>query len=234
MAKQPKELPESEVLAVHARLAAALRSEGFDSFLDWGPIEEGSEQYPVFEEGKPISKKVSVLLSMLNRTRAPRTRALRSRRKAEREAQAIAKGDAKPEKDYQVFDDSLHDKAYLQLKAAALALENAQAAFDEHARNVEEQLRQIRIAEPLERRWARIAAGLGMAVKQLIQESRVVEGKRDVSTFREWDELLSDFAVEMYAAGFTDPQIAAILMNMNDSDAADSINQRRRRRRARQ
>jgi hypothetical protein len=217
MATPSKELPKSEVIALRARIVRELRIAEFDDLLACG---DDDDQYPLVRNWKTLTPKVRLLVSMLMRTRAASSRVGRARIRAEREARSQQVG--------QVFDDALHDKAHQQLRAAALALHNAEKAFDEHAGNVE-QLR-LPIEEPFERGWAQIAARLRMGVERLMEESRVFDGCRDIASAGEWDELLTDFAMELSGRGSTDTEIAALLLNVDDGDAARSVNQRRRRR----
>jgi hypothetical protein len=217
MATPPKELPAPEVLACYERVVKALREEGYGSFLS----HEG-EHIPL-KAAEPGTR-VAALLSILQRARSAWARVLRDRRKAEHKVKGTP--------DRQVFNDAPRDSARDALRTAKAQLEIVQQVLDEYAASVEEELFPAPVAERGERAIARGAGAASTMVGNLLEQLCSLESSNDASTLREWDDLLTDFAIELHAVGVSDLRIAGIVLNRSDKDAADVIYQRRRRRRA--
>jgi len=258
MPTPPKKPPADEIFAVHHRLIEAARAEGFDKFLDWGPVLEGGEQYPL-EAGEPGTR-IGALLGAIRKTRAARARV--------RRAQEVAKSEAHDRKPHQVMDDSLRDEARRAMLAARSALESAEAAyeahagspnrdeslledaridvrrartelgrsaaaFEQHADNVEKEAYPLRIADPPERVAANVMRGMLIGLDQLAQSTGLFETSEDVATAREWEAVLSDIVTELSQVDLRDPQIARILFDKDDPETVAAVKKRRQRRRQR-
>jgi hypothetical protein len=219
MAAKRRELLGSEVLATHARVIVALRAEGYDKFIVWGKVEEGGEQLPT-ERAEPGTR-IGVLLKVLRGTRAARARVLRKRE--------MARVAANGEHVYQVLDDSLRDKAHAEMKAAIASLNRAQTYLEQCAVNVERDAAGRSVHPPRERTKAAAVAGVIALLEHVLHDSCTFEGAVDMSTLAEWDEFLSESAVDMHEVGFTDREISRSLTNLDDLDAVQAMAQRRRR-----
>lgn len=219
MATNRKELPESEVLATHARVIEALRAEGYDSFIVLGKVEDGGEQLPT--ERAESGSKSGALLKVLRGTRAARARVLRKRE--------MARLRANGEHGYQVLDDSLRDKAHKEMNAAVASLNRAERYLEQCAVNVERDAAGRNVHPPRERIKAGAVAGIVVLIEHVLADSSTFEGAFDVSTVAEWDQFLSESAVDMREVGFTDRQISRILTNLDDLEAVEAMARRRRR-----
>lgn len=228
MATKPKGLPKAEVFATHTRIAEAFRAQ-LENAVTPPPGE-----FP-FHKGRPDTR-ADVLLKIWGRTYDACKR--------------LRQAGVKVEPPYRPEDDPDRESASLALMAAVASIKKAESIFKQHSAEVNWGVHPFRgahqfekITEKAERGMQPLILGaqpkhraarlnsIALELECLIHETRITQYVKEISTEYEWDELLTDFAVEMHDAGFGDARIAEILVNITDADGAAAIYQRRRRRR---
>lgn len=221
MGRQSKPLPLEDVLDLHERLVITASSHGL-ALHEVGLLTEDGEAFPVIAEG--ASEQHLAFAHCWALVRPARTRAIR----------AYFISDDNPDceryrKLGPAFDDSQRDKAQVELKLALDALRRAQRAFHAHNAPMAELCKGMRTKKTVEQYGEEQALALADAVDTLIRRTRTFEGLPEVTTFAEWEAVVSEIAHALSAANVETAVIAEIVYGSSSDESLRALDERLRR-----
>jgi hypothetical protein len=214
MASPPKDIDENDVFAVYARVARSLVREGFTGFM--GP---GKPEKQLFFDVEGQTPRAELLYRMLKHVHYIKSRIMAAKNAAAHDAQYPDRAG--------LLDNASGDQAFKDLKEARKLISKAGAVFAERWQVVQRGMHPLKPL-PVAKQQAEYCAVACEIVDCLLGSNTSIERFPAITMAREWDELLTDFVVDMLDQDLFSPDDCAEVI-VGDREQGKAMLLRRKR-----